>query len=162
MRSKKNAISDIASSYTKERKKSLVREKKNARITSEELLTGAKMTEIYITKDLNERLIEEVAKRVEGVRALYPTDQVSFFPLDRERREARDFNPPILEKYKGKGDLMAHLLYFKPRMSIERVSKALTCKLFATTLTGKAFTWFIQLPEGSLGSFTTFRRKFLE
>ena len=57
---------------------------------------------------------------------------------------------------------MAHLLHFKQRMSMERVSKALTCKLFATTLTKKAFTWLSQFLEGSLGSYMTFGRKLLE
>ena len=47
-------------------------------------------------------------------------------------------------------------------MSMEKVSEALTGKLFATTLTGKALSWFSQLLEGFIGSFTTFGRKFLE
>ena len=67
-----------------------------------------------------------------------------------------------MDKYEGKGDPMAHLLYYKQRMSMERVTKALNCKLFATTLPGKALSWFCQLPERSITNFTPFNRKFLE
>ena len=59
--------------------------------------------------------------------------------IEKEERP-KDFNPPALEKYEGKGDLMAYLLHFKQRMSIERVSEALNCKSFASTLTGKALS----------------------
>ena len=45
---------------------------------------------------------------------------------------------------------------------MERVSEALKYKLFATTLSGKALSWFYQLPEGSITSFASFGRKFLE
>lgn len=86
-----------------------------------------------------------MAKRVGGMRALYPTDQAaaamkgiikSPFVLWIEKEERpKDFKLPELERYDGKGDPIAHLLYFKQRMSMERVCEALTCKLFATTLT---------------------------
>ena len=68
----------------------------------------------------------------------------------------------MLDKYEGKGDLMAHLLHYKQRMSMEKVSEALKSKLFATTLSGKALSWFCQLPKGSIINFTSFGRKFLE
>ena len=59
--------------------------------------------------------------------------------IDKEEKP-RDFNPPILVKYEGKRDPMVHMLHFKQRMSLERISKALTCKLFATTFTRKALS----------------------
>ena len=81
--------------------------------------------------------------------------------IEREERP-KDFNLPALDKYEGTGDPMAHLLHYKQRMSMERVTEALNCKLFATTLSGKALSWFCQLPEGSITNFTSFGRKFLE
>ena len=81
--------------------------------------------------------------------------------IEREERP-KDFNPPTLDKYEGTRDPMAHLLHYKQRMSMERVTEALNCKLFATTLSGKALSWFCQLPEGSITNFTSFGRKFLE
>ena len=64
----------------------------------------------------------------------------------REER-SKDFNLPAMKKYEGKGDPMAHLLHFKQRMSMEKVTETLNCKLFASTLAAKALTWFCQLPE---------------
>ena len=85
------------------------------------------------------------------------------FTLEIEREERpKDFNPPALDKYEGKGDPMAHLLHYKQRMSMERVTEALNCNLFTTTLSGKALSWFYQPPEGSIKNFTSFSRKFLE
>ena len=59
--------------------------------------------------------------------------------IEREER-LKDFNPPALDKYEGKGDLMAHLLHYKKKMSMERVSEALNCKLFTTTLSRNALS----------------------
>ena len=84
------------------------------------------------------------------------------FTLEIEKEEKpKDFNSPVLDKYEGSGDPMAHLLHYKQRMSMERVSEALNCKLFTTTLSGKALSWFCQLPERSITSFASFSRKFL-
>ena len=81
--------------------------------------------------------------------------------IEREERP-KDFNPPTLDKYDGAADPMAHPLHYKQSMSMERVTEALNYKLFATTLSGKALSWFCQLPEGSITNFTSFGRKFLE
>ena len=125
-----------------------------------------------ITGDLDERLIEVVAKQVGGVRRFYSTNRaaaamegivkIPFTPWIEKEEWPKDFNPPKMEKYEGKGDSMAHLLYLKQRMLMEKVSEALNYKLFATTLKGKALSWFCQLPEGSISNFATFGRKFLE
>ena len=85
-----------------------------------------------------------------------------FFPEIEKEDRPKDFNKPVLDKYEGVGDLMAHLLYYKQRMSMERVTKALNCKLFTTTMLGKALSWFCQLLVGSITNFTSFSRKFLE
>ena len=80
--------------------------------------------------------------------------------IEKEEKP-KDFNPPIPKKYKGKGDPMVHFLHFNQIILLERISEALTCKLFATTLIGKYFSWFNQLSEGLIRSFKCFGRKFL-
>ena len=63
------------------------------------------------------------------------------FTLEIKRDEMpKDFNPSTMEKYEGKGDPMAHLLHFKQRMSMEKVTEALNCKVFSTTLARKALS----------------------
>ena len=59
--------------------------------------------------------------------------------IDKEEKP-KYFNPPVLEKYEGKGDPMSHMLHFKERMSLEVVSEALICKLFVTMLSEKALS----------------------
>ena len=58
-----------------------------------------------------------------GVQGFYPTDRATAaiegiiktpFTSEIEKEERpKDFNLPALKKYKGKGDLMAHLLHYK-------------------------------------------------
>lgn len=142
------------------------------RLEDEVPKTESKMTRKFAAEDLEERLIAEVAKRVGGVRGYNPKSRAmdamegivkTSFTCEIEKEERpKDFNPPALDKYEGVGDPLAYLLYYKQRMSMERVIEALNCKLFATTLSGKALSWFCQLPEGSITNFTSFGRKFLE
>ena len=74
---KDNEVSDIASSCKRTKKTKLVREKKSTRYESEKLRTEIKMAEKFTTRDLDERLIAEVAKRVGGVRGFYSMDRVA-------------------------------------------------------------------------------------
>ena len=96
------------------------------------------------------------ADKMEGI------TKTPFTPEIEREEKPKDFNPLVLEKYEGSGDPMAQLLHYKQRMSMERVSEGLNCKLFATTLLGKALSWFCQLPEGSITSFASFGQRFLE
>ena len=36
-----------------------------------------------------------------------------FTPEIEKEKRPKDFNPPAMEKYEGKGDPIAHLLHFK-------------------------------------------------
>ena len=74
----------------------------------------------------------------------------------------KDFNPLMLDKFKGESDPMDHLLHYREMMSLEVVIETLTGKVFATTLTRKALSWFSQLPEGSVRSFEQLEMTFLE
>ena len=70
------------------------------------------MAEKFTTRDLDERLIAEVAKRVGGVRGFYSTDiaaiamegivKTPFTPEIEKEERRKYFNPPALEKYEGK------------------------------------------------------------
>ena len=74
----------------------------------------------------------------------------------------KNFNPPTLEKFQGKSDPVSHLLHFKQRASLEEITEGLTCKLFSTTFTEQALSWFSQLSEGSIHSFEQLGRMILE
>ena len=99
-------------------------------------------------------MIAKLTERVGGIRGYYPMNKVvvamegntktPFTPEIEKEEKPKDFNLPVLGKYEGSGDPMAHLFHYKQRMSMERVSKALNCKLFATTLSGKALSWFFR------------------
>ena len=165
---KKVEHSDAASSSTKYAGKSYLKDKKNLKVQCGTTIGGGT---IY-SRGLNEKLIKEVVRRIVGVCTTFPTDHAALSIkgitkspfaswIDREEK-LKDFNLPMLEKYKGKGDLMSHLLHFKLRMSLNVVFEALTCNLFATTLFKKALSWFSQLPKGSIQSFEYFGRTFLE
>ena len=114
------------SSYTKEKKKDLVREKKITKTKDENPSTKIKITGRLATGSLDERLIEEVAKRIREVHGFYSTDRAAvvmqgivktpFAPLIEKEERPKDFNPPAMEKYEGKGDPMFHLLHVKQRM----------------------------------------------
>ena len=56
------------------------------------------------------------------------------------------FSPPVLDKFNEKFDPVSHLLHFKQIISLEEVTEGLTCKLFSTTFTKRALSWFSQLP----------------
>ena len=66
-KTKENEVSDTASSYTKTRKTKPLRRKKSVRLEDEMQKTESKVTKKFAAKDLEERLIIEVAKRVGGV-----------------------------------------------------------------------------------------------
>ena len=142
------------------------------KLESEAPKTELKMAGKFTAEDLDEKLIAEVEKQVGGVQGYYPTNKTADamegimktpFTLEIEKEERpKDFNLPLLDKYEGVGDPMAHLLHYKQRISMERVIEALNCKLFATTLSGKALSWFCQLLEGFITNFTSFGRKFRE
>ena len=78
------------------------------KIASEGSPVETKIIGRYTFEDLDERLIEEVARRVNGVRTLYLTNQAAvamkgiikspFAPWIEKEKRPKDFNPPILEK----------------------------------------------------------------
>src|SRR5579862_8279370 len=58
------------------------------------------------------------------------------------------------EKYSRLEDPVSHLESFVQQMEIQNASRSAICKMFPTTLTDCAKTWFRKLPPGSVDSFT--------
>ena len=121
--SEKNKVSNTRSSYTKEKKKYLVWEKRNTKTEGERPPTQIKIAGTLATENLDEQLIEEVAKQVGEVWGFYLTDKATaamegivktpFATWIKKEERPKDFNSPALEKFEGNGDPMAHLLHFK-------------------------------------------------
>ncbi|KAL0322538.1 UNVERIFIED_CONTAM: hypothetical protein Sangu_1873100 [Sesamum angustifolium] len=60
---------------------------------------------------------------------------------------------PNISEYDGTKDPQDHLDRFLAKADLIDISDAAYCKLFRTTLAGKAMTWFNQLPIGSIDNF---------
>ena len=110
--------------------------------------------------ELNEKIIEEVVRRVGKIPTNKPMDKakkamrgISKSPFTQwivKEVKLKNFNPPMLEKFQEKSDPISHLLQFKQRTSQEEITEGLTCKLFSTTFTERTPNWFSKLPEGSI------------
>ncbi|KAL0462362.1 UNVERIFIED_CONTAM: hypothetical protein Slati_0123800 [Sesamum latifolium] len=68
---------------------------------------------------------------------------------------------PNLSEYNGVGDPQDHLDQFLARADLLDISDAAYCKLFRTTLSGKAMVWFNQLPLGTIETFDQLSQRFL-
>ncbi|KAJ4708785.1 GAG-POL [Melia azedarach] len=71
------------------------------------------------------------------------------------------FKMPQLDPYHGQSDLVAHAEIFQNLMLVQGVPDEIMCKVFPTTLSGPARTWYKKLPSGSIRDFTTFANKFV-
>ncbi|XP_075489672.1 uncharacterized protein LOC142528507 [Primulina tabacum] len=67
-----------------------------------------------------------------------------------------------LPEYKGEGDPQDHLDKFYARADLYDISDAAYCKIFRTTLSEQALTWFNKLPSGTVGSLGELTRRFLQ
>ena len=76
--------------------------------------------------------------------------------LSKSIREAElppKFKMPA-EKYSGSEDPVSHLDSFVHQMEIQNATQSAMCRMFPSTLTDCAKTWFRKLPSGSVDSFT--------
>ncbi|KAJ4724965.1 Retrotransposon gag domain protein [Melia azedarach] len=71
------------------------------------------------------------------------------------------FKMPQLDSYHGQSDPVAHVEIFQNLMLVQEVPDKIMCKVFPTTLSGPARTWYKKLPAGSVRDFTTFASKFV-
>ncbi|KAK4388382.1 hypothetical protein Sango_2444800 [Sesamum angolense] len=68
---------------------------------------------------------------------------------------------PNISKYDGTKDPQDHLDQFLAKADLLDISNVAYCKIFRTTLVGKAMTWFNQLPSGTVDSFEQLSQRFL-
>ncbi|KAL0458087.1 UNVERIFIED_CONTAM: hypothetical protein Slati_0435900 [Sesamum latifolium] len=69
---------------------------------------------------------------------------------------------PHLNNYtREKGDPRDHIDQFVAAMDLACPNEAMMCHVFRTTLTGRAQTWFTQLPPGSIKSFEQLAHGFI-
>ena len=57
------------------------------------------------------------------------------------------------EKYHGSEDPMGHLESFVNQMEVQNATRLVMCRMFLSTLTNCAKTWFRKLPPSSVDSF---------
>ena len=110
--------------------------------------------------ELNEKIIEEVVRRVGKIPMNNPMDKAEevmkgiskppFTQWIMKEVKPKNFNSPLLEKLKGKSNPISYLLQFKQKTLLEEITEGLTCKLFATTFTKRALNSFSQLPKSSI------------
>ncbi|KAK4394706.1 hypothetical protein Sango_1624900 [Sesamum angolense] len=68
---------------------------------------------------------------------------------------------PNINEYDGTKDPQDHLDRFLAKADLIDISDTAYCKIFRTTLAGKAMTWFNQLPIGSIDNFEQLSQCFL-
>ncbi|KAL0313354.1 UNVERIFIED_CONTAM: hypothetical protein Sradi_5734700 [Sesamum radiatum] len=68
---------------------------------------------------------------------------------------------PTIGEYDGTKDPQDHLDRFLAKADLLDLSDAAYCKIFRTTLAGKAMAWFNQLPMGTIDSFEQLSQRFL-
>ncbi|XP_062009701.1 uncharacterized protein LOC133726207 [Rosa rugosa] len=73
----------------------------------------------------------------------------------------RRFTTPVFHKYDGTTDPVDHIKGYKQQMSIETTDEKLMCKIFPSSLTGPASTWFQDLKPHSIPDFDTLSRAFI-
>ncbi|XP_012850149.1 PREDICTED: uncharacterized protein LOC105969924 [Erythranthe guttata] len=71
------------------------------------------------------------------------------------------FRIPNLPQFDGTGDPQNHLNNFFAKIDLYGLSDAAYCKIFQTTLTDQAQTWFNGLPGGSLDGLSQLSERFL-
>lgn len=72
---------------------------------------------------------------------------------------AKFYNMP---EFDGTRDPHEHIAKFRAKAELYQVSDAIYRKIFRTTFSKKALTWFDQLPVGSIDSLETLKKKILE
>ncbi|KAM2640902.1 hypothetical protein TB1_027237 [Malus domestica] len=81
---------------------------------------------------------------------------ISRTPFTDEIKQAeppRKFSMPQFTSFKGDRDPEKHLKHYRSAMVLYQNNGALMCKIFATTLQGKAQDWFHTLPTRSIQNF---------
>ena len=104
----------------------------------------------FSSNKLNERLIEEFAKRNGWVRIIIPVD-LALLPVRgitrspfahwiEKESKSKDYNPPALDKFEGNFDQMTHLIQFRQKNDVGYAKWSNDVQIIAITLSGKALT----------------------
>ncbi|XP_061993647.1 uncharacterized protein LOC133711558 [Rosa rugosa] len=73
----------------------------------------------------------------------------------------RRFTTPVFQTYDGTIDPVDHIKGYKKQMSIETTDEKLMCKIFRSSLTWPASTWFQDLKPHFIPDFDTLSRAFI-
>ncbi|KAF3602570.1 hypothetical protein F2Q69_00036541 [Brassica cretica] len=88
------------------------------------------------------------------------TDEITLIEIPRK------FSFPSIKAYDGTTDPDEHVTQYRQRMLVVALPKesreATMCKGFASTLTGPALQWYINLLSRSIASFAVLSDKFVE
>ncbi|XP_073138599.1 uncharacterized protein [Henckelia pumila] len=66
-----------------------------------------------------------------------------------------------IPEYEGAGDPQVHLYKFYVKADLYDISNAAYCKIFRTTLSGRALSWFNKLPFGTIENLEQLTQRFL-
>ena len=69
--------------------------------------------------------------------------------------------PKMASLYLGASSLSDHLENYAVHMALNPNHDALKCRLFGITLGNHAPTWYVNLPQGLIGSFSQLAEKFI-
>ena len=82
--------------------------------------------------------------------------------MDNKRSEAEKFQSTNVGEISREFRSSLSSPIIQAKNLLRRNTEGLTCKLFSTTFTERALSWFSQLPEGLIQSFEQFGKIFLE
>ena len=86
-------------------------------------------------------------------------DERTFLQKSQGGRVTPQFRMPS-EKYSGTEDPVSHLESFVHQMEVQSATRLAMCRMFPSTLTDCAKTWFRKLPPGSVDSFSKLTKAF--
>ena len=72
----------------------------------------------------------------------------------------RRFHQPTFSLYNGRKEPVKHVSHFSQKMAVHSKDKALTCKIFPSSLGPMAMRWFNGLKANSIDSFKKFTQSF--
>ncbi|XP_012835110.1 PREDICTED: uncharacterized protein LOC105955856 [Erythranthe guttata] len=109
----------------------------------------------------NSRSPRQEASRSTARFGTLPARISPFIPAIMEEVLPLGFRIPNLPQFDGTGDPQTHLNNFFAKIDLYGLSDAAYCKIFQTTLTDQAQTWFNGLPGGSLDGLGQLSERFL-
>lgn len=91
-------------------------------------------------------------------------DVIEKSPLSEKILDERfpvGFQLPTIDSYDGSSDPQDHLHVVRSIMQLQNASDALICRVFATTLRGRARCWYYTMSPGCITEFKTLAQAFL-